>query len=141
MDLFSSYRIFKVFLITQNFYLLITYFLIVFSSFTVITSICKGGLHMKPLALTEFRIMRIIWNCDVALTSMDVNSEYNSHYRSNESPLKLQTIATMLSLLKDKCFIQSYKTCRNSHYTALISAPKYHDEFLDECQYLFGSNE
>lgn len=79
--------------------------------------------NIANLSRGEEKIMKILWeskdgDLDLATVNARVKHKYDKDY-------KLQTVATFLTRLQRKGFIEIYRVGRYSHYRPLISAENY----------------
>ena len=75
---------------------------------------------IKRLPDAEFEIMRVIWNNDVPITTMNIMDKLDPSKK-----WKPQTVLTMLVRLVEKEFLESGKIGRERNYTPLISEADY----------------
>lgn len=79
--------------------------------------------NIEKLSVCEEKIMKILWeskegDLDLLTTKARIKQKYDKDY-------KLQTVATFLTRLQKKGFIEIYRIDRHSHYQPLISAENY----------------
>lgn len=75
---------------------------------------------MKRLSETELEIMNVFWETDCAMT----RAELTRHWKAGEE-LHINTVATFLSRLEEKGFLQSEKQGRANCYHAVVSREQY----------------
>ena len=76
--------------------------------------------EIKRLPDAEFEIMRVIWNNEVPITTMNIMDKLDPSKK-----WKPQTVLTMLVRLVEKEFLESGKIGRERNYTPLISEADY----------------
>ena len=92
----------------------------------------------EKLAECEELIMSILWSSEEDLDLMTVTGKAKERFGKE---WKLQTVATFMTRLEKKKYIDIYKIGRYSHYHPIVKLDEYRKEKMEEvCMLLFGGD-
>lgn len=92
----------------------------------------------EKLSDCELQIMSILWSNKEDITLADIEKAAASRFGKE---WKLQTIATFMTRLSKKKFVDIYRIERYSHYKYLISKDEYCDYLIkDTCNLLYDTS-